>query len=83
VSLDEALIVSPECDAAVVALDVALEELAKFDSRKARIVELRFFAGMSVEDTAAVLKVSPKTVLRDWKFSKSWLAREMGRPAVS
>ena len=51
------------------------------DSRKARVVELRFFGAVSVDETAAVLKVSPQTVLRDWSLSKTWLAREMGRAA--
>jgi RNA polymerase sigma-70 factor, ECF subfamily len=81
VSLDEAMIVSPERDSALVELDEALQELANVDSRKAQVVELRFFAGLSVEETAAVLKVSPQTVLRDWSLSKPWLAREMGRAA--
>jgi len=56
-----------------------MQQLAKFDPRKARIVELRFFAGLTVEETAVVLGVSPQTVLRDWGLSKSWLAREMRR----
>ena len=55
---------------------------AKLDPRKAQTVELRLFAGLSVEETAVVLKVSPQTVLRDWKLSKTWLAREMGRAAA-
>lgn len=79
VSLDEAMIVSPARDSELVGLDTALQELAKLDPRKAQVVELRFFAGLSVEETAVVLKVSPQTVLRDWKLSKTWLAREMGR----
>ena len=81
VSLDEALAVSPERDAELVALDHALDALAKLDARKAQVVELRFFAGLSVEEAAAVLKVSPQTVLRDWKLSKAWLAREMSQSA--
>jgi RNA polymerase sigma factor (TIGR02999 family) len=79
VSLEEAIIASPEHDTQVVELDAALESLAKLDPRKAQIVEMRFFAGLSVEETAAVLKVSPQTVLRDWSLAKTWLAREMGR----
>ena len=78
-SLEDAVIASPEQDAQVVELDQALDELAKFDPRKAQIVELRFFAGLNFEETAAVLRVSPKTVLRDWSVSKTWLAREMSR----
>jgi RNA polymerase sigma factor (TIGR02999 family) len=81
VPLDEGMIVSPERDSELVELDEALQSLAKFDPRKAQVVELRFFAGLSVEETAAVLKVSPQTVLRDWSLSKTWLAREMGRAA--
>jgi len=81
VTLDEAMIVSPEGDSQLVELDAALQSLAKVDARKAQVVELRFFAGLSVEETAAVLKVSPQTVLRDWKLSKTWLARELGRAA--
>jgi RNA polymerase sigma factor (TIGR02999 family) len=77
VSLEDAVIVSPERDAQVVKLDDALEELAKFDPRKAQIVELRFFAGLKFEEIAAVLKVSPRTVVRDWSLAKAWLAREM------
>ena len=79
VSLEDAMIASPDGDSQVVELDEALQQLAKFDPRKAQIVELRFFAGLSVEETAAVLKVSPQTVLRDWSLSKTWLSREMGR----
>jgi RNA polymerase sigma-70 factor (ECF subfamily) len=81
VTLDQAMIVSPERDSQLVELDGALQSLAKVDARKAQVVELRFFAGLSVEETAAVLNVSPQTVLRDWKLSKTWLARELGRPA--
>ena len=79
VSLDDAMAISPERDSELVSLDAALEALAAFDARKARIVELRFFGGLSVEETASVLKVSPQTVLRDWSLSKSWLAREMSQ----
>jgi RNA polymerase sigma factor (TIGR02999 family) len=76
-AFDEALVVAPERDSELVALDEALESLAKLDARKARVVEFRFFGGLSVEETAAVLKVSAQTVHRDWRLSKSWLAREM------
>jgi RNA polymerase sigma factor (TIGR02999 family) len=81
VSLDEAMVVSPERDSQLLALDEALESLARVDARKAQVVELRFFAGLQVEETAAILKVSPQTVLRDWKLSKTWLAREMAHTA--
>jgi len=62
----------------LIALDDALEDLSKFDPRKARVIELRFFGGLTVEEIAEVLRVSPQTVLRDWKLAKAWLAREIG-----
>jgi RNA polymerase sigma factor (sigma-70 family) len=61
----------------VLALDDALVSLAKRDPRKARVVELRFFGGLSVEETAELLRISPETVLRDWKMAKVWLLREL------
>lgn len=77
VSWDEALAVSPEQDVDLVALDDALVELAALDPRKSQVVELRFFTGLSVEETAEALKISPETVKRDWKFAKSWLHRAL------
>jgi RNA polymerase sigma factor (TIGR02999 family) len=77
VSLDEELIVSEERSAEVVALDDALQSLARLDERKSRLVELRFFGGLSIEETAEVLGVSPGTVMRDWTLAKAWLQREM------
>jgi RNA polymerase sigma factor (TIGR02999 family) len=77
VSLDEELIVSDERSAEVVALDDALQSLARLDERKSRLVELRFFGGLSIEETAEVLGVSPGTVMRDWTLAKAWLRREM------
>jgi RNA polymerase sigma factor (TIGR02999 family) len=77
--LDEALVVSSEPRADLVALDDALKALAAFDERKSRVIELRFFGGLSVEETAEVLKVSPETVMRDWRLAKVWLLRELGR----
>ncbi|MDX2041890.1 MAG: sigma-70 family RNA polymerase sigma factor [Acidobacteriota bacterium] len=77
VSLDEALTVSEERAAELVALDDALKELANFDARKAQVVELRFFGGLSVEETAKALNTSQITVIRDWSFAKSWLHREL------
>ena len=82
VVLDEALIVSNEPAHDFVALDDALEALAKFDDRKSRVIELRFFGGLTVEETASVLKVSPDTVMRDWRLAKVWLQREI-RAAAS
>jgi RNA polymerase sigma factor (TIGR02999 family) len=77
VTWDEGLIVSTERSAEVVALDEALKSLAAVDSRKSQIVELRFFGGLSIEETAEVLSVSPGTVMRDWTLAKAWLRREI------
>jgi RNA polymerase sigma-70 factor, ECF subfamily len=63
----------------VLALNDALDDLARLDARKARVIELRFFGGMSVEETAETLKVSPQTVMRDWKIARAWLSREVRR----
>jgi RNA polymerase sigma-70 factor, ECF subfamily len=77
VSLDEATTAAEEQSANVMALDDALKILEKTDPRKSQIVELRFFGGMSIEETAAVLKVSPGTVMREWTFARAWLRKEM------
>jgi RNA polymerase sigma-70 factor, ECF subfamily len=77
VSLDEALTVSDGQDVDLEALHDALSALASFDQRKSRVVELRFFGGLSTEEIAAVLKVSSRTVLNDWSFAKAWLCRQM------
>jgi len=77
VSLEESMVVYGERGADLVALDDALRALAAIDPRRSRVVELRFFGGLSVEETAEVLRVSPETVLRDWKVAKAWLGREM------
>jgi RNA polymerase sigma factor (TIGR02999 family) len=63
----------------LIALEDALNALAAIDARKARVVELRFFGGLSVEESAAVLEISPETVMRDWKFARSWLQAELSR----
>ena len=78
-SLDEAMVVSPALSGDLVELDEALVALAAKDERKSRVVELRFFGGLTVEETAEVLKVSTDTIHRDWSMAKAWLAREMGR----
>jgi RNA polymerase sigma factor (TIGR02999 family) len=75
VEFDEAMIVSPERAADVIALDDALKSLAEFDERKSQIVELRYFGGLSIEETAQVLAVSPGTVTRDWTLAKAWLRK--------
>jgi RNA polymerase sigma factor (TIGR02999 family) len=77
VSFDEAMTVTPETDPDLIELDDALSTLAAIDSRKAKVVELRFFGGLSVDETAEVLKVSPDTVMRDWRLAKVWLVREL------
>jgi RNA polymerase sigma-70 factor, ECF subfamily len=76
-SLDEAPTVSIEPDKNLVALDDALKELAAVDSRKSKVVELRFFGGLSIKETSEVLKVSVETVVRDWRLAKIWLLREL------
>ena len=78
VPLDEAAI-STERAAELIALDDALQALAQFDARKAKVIELRFFGGLSVEETAEVLQISPQSVHRDWKLARAWLTRELSR----
>ncbi len=79
VSLDDADLFSVEQAPDLLALDDALKTLAEMDARKSQMIELRFFGGLSVEETAEVLKVSRDTVLRDWRLAKSWLLRELSR----
>jgi RNA polymerase sigma-70 factor (ECF subfamily) len=75
--LDEELLISPEPDADIEKLDEVLTALSHFDPRKAKVVEMRFFGGLSVEETAEVLKVSKDTVKRDWRLAKVWLLNEL------
>ena len=77
--LVESLVVAEGPGRDLVALDDALKDLSALDARKGKVVELRFFGGLSVEETAEALKVSCETVMRDWKFAKSWLRRELGK----
>jgi len=79
VSLDEAALVSPEPEVDLLDLDAALQKLAAQDPRKERVVELRFFGGLDVQEAAHVLGVSPDTVMRDWRLARAWLARELDR----
>ena len=81
-SLEEAAVFSSERAPDLVALDDALDALAKIDERKGRVVELRFFGGLSVEETAEALEVSVETVHRDWRLARSWLLRKLrgGKP---
>jgi len=82
VAMDEALLAAPERGADVLALENALERLEALDERKARVVELRCFAGLSVPETAEVLGVSEETVFRDWRMAKLWLRRELSAPSA-
>ena len=77
-TFDEGLLVSPEREEDFIRLDDALRELAEFDERKSKVVELRFFGGLGVKETAEVLQVSAGTVMRDWKLAKLWLLRKLG-----
>lgn len=77
ISLDEAMTVTTDKDADLLALDEALKSLGTIDERKSQIVELRFFGGLSVEETAEVMKVAPITVMREWNKAKAWLYREL------
>jgi RNA polymerase sigma-70 factor, ECF subfamily len=79
VPLDEALLGTRARGVEVLALDEALESLSKTDPRKVRVVELRYFGGLSIQETADVLQVAPETVMRDWKMAKTWLFREFSR----
>jgi RNA polymerase sigma factor (TIGR02999 family) len=83
VSLEEAMVVSPERAADVVALDDALTALFEIDERKSQIVELRFFGGLSIQETAEVVGVSPGTVMREWTLAKAWLHREINKEGTS
>jgi RNA polymerase sigma factor (TIGR02999 family) len=79
VSLGEAIVAPDQCDAELIALDEALSRLAAIDERKSRVAELRFFAGLSAEETAEALGVSAGTVGREWRLAKAWLRRELSR----
>jgi RNA polymerase sigma factor (TIGR02999 family) len=83
VPLDEAVVFAPEQFSEIVRLDQALERLAKLDPHQSRIVELRFFGGLTVEQTAEVLGISPKTVKRDWSMAKAWLHGDLKMPDAS
>jgi RNA polymerase sigma factor (TIGR02999 family) len=76
-NLDDSIDGIPARDNQLVDLDEALNALAEFDPRKAKVVEMRFFAGLSVEEAAEVLQVSPQTVMRDWKLARAWLLRAL------
>lgn len=82
IELEEAVTVSVVVGSEVVAVDDALKHLAELDTRKSQVVELRFFGGLTVEETAAALNVSAETVMRDWKLAKAWLLRELAREST-
>jgi RNA polymerase sigma factor (TIGR02999 family) len=82
VDFEQALTVGSEPESNLVALDEALRRLAEVDERKSRVVELRFFGGLSVKETAEVMKISGDTVMRDWKLAKVWLLRELSEDAA-
>jgi RNA polymerase sigma-70 factor, ECF subfamily len=77
ISLDNALLGARAHGVDILALDEALNSLAKVDARKVQVVEMRFFGGLSVEETSKVLKISPETVMRDWNFAKAWLVSRL------
>ena len=77
ITLEENLVASASRSEEIVALDDALKQLAALDERKSRVVEMKFFGGLNIEEIAEVLKVSPETVKRDWKFARTWLLREL------
>jgi RNA polymerase sigma factor (TIGR02999 family) len=79
VNIDETAVLSPERDRSIVALDDALAEFSRVAPRQAKVVELRYFGGLSEEEIVEVLKVSPRTVRRDWEFAKAWLTRQLSR----
>jgi RNA polymerase sigma factor (TIGR02999 family) len=79
VSLEKAAAVSKERGADFIALDDALKSLAEIDPRRSRLVELRFFGGLSVEETAEALNISPRTVMREWSLARDWLYRELSK----
>jgi len=83
VSLDEAIFATPQSDPDLIALDEALNVLEKTDERKSRVVELRFFAGLNLEETSAAIGISTDTATRDWKMAKAWLLREIKRTRSS
>ena len=79
VNIDDTAVVSPQSDRSILALHDALDALAEMAPRQARVVELRYFGGLSVEEVVEVLKIAPRTVERDWEFAKAWLTRELSR----
>src|SRR5215471_3735166 len=83
IPVDAAVVLSPEQVEQIVAVDLALQRLAKADGRKSRVFEMRLFGGLSAEETAEVLGVAPNTVIRDWNFARAWLRRELSGAGTS
>ncbi len=82
IPLDDTLALSPDRIDQVLAIDLALERLAAKDERKSKVLEMRFFAGLTTEETAEALGIAPQTVMRDWKFASAWMRRELGGEGV-
>jgi RNA polymerase sigma factor (TIGR02999 family) len=82
IPIDTAVVLASEQIEQIVAVDLALQRLAKTDERKSRVLEMRFFGGLTVEEVAEVLSVAPNTVIRDWNFARAWLKRELGNPGT-
>jgi RNA polymerase sigma factor (TIGR02999 family) len=83
IPVDAAVVLSSDQVEEIVAVDLALQRLANTDKRKAKVFEMRFFGGLSVEETAEVLRVAPNTVIRDWNFARAWLRRELNGGRIS
>jgi RNA polymerase sigma-70 factor, ECF subfamily len=83
IPVDAAVVLSSDQVEEIVAVDLALQRLASTDKRKAKVLEMRFFGGLSVEETAEVLGVAPNTVIRDWNFARAWLRRELSGGRIS
>ncbi len=79
VNIDETAVLSPQRDRSIIALDDTLSAFSQVAPRQAKVVELRYFGGLSEEEIVEVMKISPRTVRRDWEFAKAWLTRELGR----
>ena len=82
IPIDAAVVLAPEQVEQIVAVDLALQRLAKADERKSRVFEMRFFGGLTVEEVAAALRVAPNTVIRDWNFARAWIKRELSNPGT-
>ena len=82
IPIEAAVVLAPEQIEQIVAVDLALQRLAKADERKSKVFEMRFFGGLTVEEIAEILSVAPNTVIRDWNFARAWIKRELGDPGT-